>query len=276
MIASAVLCVASHFLPSPVCMTAFTVLLCLTGVCLHEFAHAATAFLGGSEHVAEAGYLTCDLLRYMNPFDIFISAISIVLGGFVLPGARVYVDRTDVQSRGWETAISLAGPLANLLLALVASFAVRVYVLANLTSLPTILPLPIVGLIWWVSPRKEFRVQQLTTFVFLEVVSCFLNLLPLPPLDGWNALDPYIPRTCWLKAFLARDTLRMRLCHLAVIVLFYVTFAHVPATWSMLAYSAAAMSGLPAQVFLPCMDLMMHPRSIASAIGVDTRLLLKL
>ncbi|KAL8439715.1 hypothetical protein Efla_000385 [Eimeria flavescens] len=289
--ASVALCLAAHFLQSAICMTAFTVVLCLMGVCLHEFAHAATAFKGGAERVAESGYLTCDLLRYLEPWDIVFSWLSIVFGGFVIPGARVYVDTTEVRSRGWRTAISLAGPIANLVLALTASFFVRVYVLANVAHLPARLPLPIAGLICSnyyalvysaglpaLTGRNwgKAAASLLLSFVFLEAVSCFLNLVPLPPLDGWNAISPYISDSCWLKASVASSPFKERMCHLFVVILFYVILAHVPFAWTALAYSAAAVSGLPAQAFLPCMNMMMHPLSLGAGMGVDTGLLLNL
>ncbi|CDJ43087.1 sterol-regulatory element binding protein site 2 protease, putative [Eimeria tenella] len=149
------------------CVSAFTVLLCLIGLCLHEFAHAATAYQAGVEGVAESGYLTCDLIRYVGILDVLIFVFFVATGGIVLPGGRVNIDERAVRSRGWKTAIALAGPATNLLLGMLGSFCVQVYILAASAN-PSIIPLPIIGLI---------------CFIFLQFMSAVVNLIPFPPLE---------------------------------------------------------------------------------------------
>ncbi|KAL8448850.1 hypothetical protein Emed_003558 [Eimeria media] len=261
---SVILCWASYFLESTVCMTSLTVMLCLVGMCAHEFAYASAAYAGGAKSVAESGYLTCDVLQYMDAGDMMVSWISIIFGGFIVPGSRIYVDTTELRNRRWRTATSLAGPLTNLFLALLASSVVRLYLLVKLASFedtPFTLPMPIVSLI---------------CFVFLQVVSCFLNLLPFPPFDGWNAIEPYIPRTFWVKACIANDFVWERLCHLAVTLIFYLTITHVPLVWEGLSLFVATISGLPPQAFLACMQTMMNPFSTASVTHLTSALFIKL
>ncbi|OEH74153.1 sterol-regulatory element binding protein site 2 protease [Cyclospora cayetanensis] len=168
-LSSILLCLAAHFLASKVCVTVFVVLLCLIGLSLHEFSHAVAAFAAGAEGVPESGYLTCDLMRYMGLGDIAIAVFFIVFGGLSIPGGRVYLDDSSAISGRWRTIISAAGPLANFLLAVVATCMVHLYLYLSSSSLHgTSLPLPIVGFI---------------CFIFLQYMAFIINLLPLPPFE---------------------------------------------------------------------------------------------
>src|SRR5574340_360663 len=87
-------------------------------LCLHEFSHAAVAYLGGDTTVREKGYLTFNPLKYTHPvFSILLPLVFLALGGIGLPGGAVYIETWRLRSRGWKTAVSLAGPASNLVLA---------------------------------------------------------------------------------------------------------------------------------------------------------------
>ena len=88
-------------------------------LCLHEFAHAATAYLGGDHSDSTRSYLSFNPLKYLHPvFSIVLPLVFILLGGIALPGGAVYLNRNLVRSRGWQSAISLAGPLMNAVIAI--------------------------------------------------------------------------------------------------------------------------------------------------------------
>src|SRR5277367_3749016 len=89
----------------------------LVSLCLHEFGHAVTAWRFG-DHDAEArGYLTLDPRRYSHPaLSLLLPMVFIALGGIGLPGAAVYL-RTWFMTPTRRTLVSLAGPAANLVLA---------------------------------------------------------------------------------------------------------------------------------------------------------------
>ena len=91
-------------------------------LCLHEFSHALVAYYGGDTSVREKGYLTFNPLKYTHPvYSILLPMVFLLLGGIGLPGGAVYIERWRLRSKGWESAVSLAGPAANLLLALAAA-----------------------------------------------------------------------------------------------------------------------------------------------------------
>src|SRR3970040_1656278 len=88
-------------------------------LCLHEFSHALVAYYGGDNTVKEKGYLTFTPLKYTHPvFSLLMPIIFLLMGGIGLPGGAVYIERWRLRGPKWETAVSLAGPLSNALLAL--------------------------------------------------------------------------------------------------------------------------------------------------------------
>ena len=91
----------------------------LVSLCLHEFGHAYTAWRYGDHDVEIRGYLTLNPLKYSNPLlSLGIPVLFIALGGIGLPGGAVYV-RTWSMTKRQRTTVSLAGPFANVVLAVV-------------------------------------------------------------------------------------------------------------------------------------------------------------
>jgi Zn-dependent protease len=141
-------------------------------LCLHEFAHAAVAFLGGDTSVREKGYLTFNPLRYVDPIaSLFVPLVFLLLGGIGLPGGAVYIDARRLRSRWWACAVALAGPAANLAIA-------GVLVLVLSTS----------------AMARSAAAPPLAFLALLQVTALILNLLPVPPLDGYRAIAPFLPR----------------------------------------------------------------------------------
>ena len=149
----------------------------LFSLCLHEFSHALVAYLGGDYTVKEKGYLTFDLLKYTHPiYSILIPLVVLALGGIGLPGGAVYIETWRLRSTKWETAVSLAGPASNLILALVLAL-----VLQFAPFYYTISEVPYTS-IW---PGLAF-------LAYLQVMAVLFNMLPFPPFDGYGALRPHL------------------------------------------------------------------------------------
>ena len=150
----------------------FVVVGWIFSLCLHEFAHAAVAFLGGDTSVREKGYLTFNPLRYVDPIaSIFVPLVFLLLGGIGLPGGAVYIDARRLRSRWWACAVALAGPTANLAIA-------GVLVLVLSTS----------------AMERNAAAPPLAFLALLQVTALILNLLPVPPLDGYRAIAPFLPK----------------------------------------------------------------------------------
>jgi Zn-dependent protease len=148
-------------------------------VVLHEFAHGVVAYWGGDYTIRERGGLTLNPLQYVHPvMSILLPLLFLYLGGVPLPGGATYVRRDLLRSRAWDTAVSAAGPAMNLLL---------FFLLAALLH-------PRVG---WVDPSLAVaewtQAQKLVAATaFLQLFSVLLNLVPVPPLDGFQMISPYL------------------------------------------------------------------------------------
>ena len=142
-------------------------------LCLHEFGHAVTAVLGGDTSPGTIRYLSFNPLRYVNPLlSIIMPVVFVLLGGIALPGGAVYLRRDLVRNRAWQSAISLAGPFGNLLFLLGLALVMRTNLLNGHASL-------------------QFAMALLA---FFQVAAIVLNLLPIPPLDGFGVISPWLPR----------------------------------------------------------------------------------
>lgn len=142
----------------------------LVSLCLHEFGHAVTAWRFGDNDTAVRGYLSLDPRKYSHPMlSLGLPLLIIALGGIGLPGAAVYL-RTSFMTPLRRTMVSLAGPSANLLLAVV---------LLALTR-------------WAYDPAHPVLWAGVAFLGFLQITAVLLNLLPIPGLDGYGALEPHL------------------------------------------------------------------------------------
>lgn len=139
-------------------------------LCLHEFSHALVAYYGGDYTVKEKGYLTFNPLKYTHPvYSILLPLLFLALGGIGLPGGAVYIETWRLRSKNWVTAVSLAGPFSNIVLACVLAVILQVA--------------PVSGDGIW--PGLAF-------LTYLQVTAAIFNLIPLPPFDGYGAIRPHL------------------------------------------------------------------------------------
>ena len=151
----------------------------VTSLCVHEFGHAAVAYLGGDRSVAAAGYLTLDPLRYTSLLgSIILPVVFLLLGGIAMPGGAVYINHGALRSRAWSSLVSAAGPAATLLFGL-------------LVSIPFLVP----GHRDWVTAANADFFGALAVLAWFEAAAVVLNLLPIPGLDGFGILRPWVPYT---------------------------------------------------------------------------------
>lgn len=153
----------------------------IASVCIHEFGHAVVAYLGGDTSVKDKGYLTLNPAKYIDPqMSLVLPVVFLLLGGIALPGAAVYVNESALKNRFWRSAVSAAGPIGTALsvLLLVALFQVGAsgQWIAG-TEQPSLLEE-----IW----------AALAFLIFLNIYMVFLNSLPIPPLDGFGVLRPWL------------------------------------------------------------------------------------
>jgi Zn-dependent protease len=144
----------------------------LFGLTVHEWAHAATASYLGDDTAARLGRLTLNPLAHIDPLGTFLLPLLGVPFGWAKP--------VPVEPNRFRPGVSLgqglvltaaAGPVANLVLALLCAAVLR---------------------IWpggW--PSSVERLLLVSTNVNLALA--LFNLLPVPPLDGSRIVDGFLP-----------------------------------------------------------------------------------
>ena len=136
----------------------------------HEYAHAKAADLLGDPTPRMMGRLT------MNPFvhlDL-VGSLALIIGGFGW-AKPVIVNPTNFKDpRTDDMIVSIAGPMANVLMAFIAYVVMR--------------SLDVVGLL-----ENESLYLVLLLIVVYNINFAILNMMPIPPLDGSHILMNFLP-----------------------------------------------------------------------------------
>jgi Zn-dependent protease len=155
-------------------------------MCAHEYAHAVTAFRQGDDTAYRLGRVTLNPLPHIDPWMSILMPAMIWFvsnGAYTFGGAKpVPVDSRKFKDyvKG-DLIVSVAGVATNLMLALICSV---VFVLIGLlaSSMPA------------AAPVLDTAQRMMVYGIWLNLVLCFFNLIPVPPLDGshliYHALPP--------------------------------------------------------------------------------------
>ena len=140
----------------------------VVGITFHEFSHAFTADQLGDRQPRALGRVTLNPVAHLDP----IGALVFVLVGFgwgkPVP-VNVYALRPGRQGMAWVAA---AGPIANVAVAVAAA---ALYRLLD--------PIGVGG----------FALDVVYSIVLYNMLLAVFNLLPIPPLDGYNVLLAFLP-----------------------------------------------------------------------------------
>ena len=151
----------------------------LLAVTLHEVAHGFIAEKFGDPTARLLGRLTLNPIKHLDP----IGTIALLVFGF--GWARpVPVNANNLRDAKKDMIwVALAGPAANLLLALFSALLLRVviYIAASLPEGGQLLHL--------INPVKLMAAFGLS----INVILCLFNLMPIPPLDGGRVLMGVLP-----------------------------------------------------------------------------------
>ena len=149
-----------HLFRDPLAFFSMAAIVCFS-VCCHEFMHAYTALRCGDDTAARCGHLTLNPVRQMGVISLIMLAFIGICWG------QVPVDHSRLRNRACGALVALAGPLTNLLLALI--FAILTYVTLRF---------------------HQTRVTQFLAYgSVINFVLTMLNLMPIPGLDGWETLN---------------------------------------------------------------------------------------
>jgi Zn-dependent protease len=156
---------------------------------VHEFAHAFVAYQRGDATAKLMGRMTLNPVVHFDPIGGLMIVITMFLGGFLFGWAKpTPVNTMNLRNRrNDEVLVALAGPAANLLMAILGAIAIRVVVAFGI-QLPGLAE------------------AVLVNFLVFNVALMIFNLIPVPPLDGSTLLFRFLPpKTAWqVRPFLSQ------------------------------------------------------------------------
>jgi Zn-dependent protease len=141
-------------------MFLITLIAVLPSLTIHEFAHGWMAYKFGDNTAKNMGRLTLNPIAHIDPFGTLLLPLLIQFGY-----AKPVPVNFSVLSRLQILLVAIAGPISNILLALVLTAVYHLFVLLNVHILP------VIG-------------QFLLMGILLNFMFAVFNLIPIPPLDG--------------------------------------------------------------------------------------------
>lgn len=139
----------------------------LVAIVFHELAHGYTAYLLGDNTAKDAGRLSLNPIRHIDPIG-FISLLVFKFGW----AKPVPINSNNFQNRKRDTIlVSLAGPFSNFIIALVVG-----------------------NILYSIPIRNTILHNMIMMTLIYNIVLCVFNLLPFPPLDGSKILASLLPR----------------------------------------------------------------------------------
>jgi Zn-dependent protease len=142
------------------------VVILVLSVTIHELSHGFAAISQGDDTPEKLGHMTPNPVVHMGVPSIILLLIAGITWGQmpVNPSKFTYPRLSDI-------IVAAAGPLSNLTLAILATLVV---VVANLQN--------------WPVSTEFFSIAA-----FINMMLCFFNLLPFPPLDGFTIASEMFP-----------------------------------------------------------------------------------
>jgi len=149
----------------------FTIAILLMSVVIHEVAHGYAALWQGDVTAKYAGRLTLNPIKHLDIFGSIIvpGILAILPGGIIFGWAKpVPYNPYNLRNQRWgELFVAIAGPISNILIAIIFALIIR------------FLGPEILG-------QASFELSYYV--VLINMVLAFFNLLPIPPLDGSKIL----------------------------------------------------------------------------------------
>ncbi len=153
-----------------------TLALFFIAVVIHEYAHGWVAWKLGDSTAKRAGRLTLNPMAHIDPIGtIFLPMILLVTHSPVVFGwaKPVPVDFRSLHNPKKDMVwVGLAGPTANIIMAILLSFVLKFF---TITGSPVFLAI-------------------LSSAILINLVLAVFNILPIPPLDGSRVAMGLLPR----------------------------------------------------------------------------------
>ena len=172
--------------------TIVTIAILIMSVVFHELAHGYMADFLGDPTPRLQGRLSVNPLKHLELFGSVIVPIITAMSGFAFGWAKpVEWNPYNVKNRRvGELLISLAGPLANILIATVFGFVIR----------------------FGVGNVSDSFILISSYIVLVNISLAVFNFLPIPPLDGSKIFFSLLPpRLAYVRAWMERYSLVLML-----------------------------------------------------------------
>jgi Zn-dependent protease len=151
----------------------------LLALTVHEFAHGYVAYRLGDPTAKNAGRLTLNPLKHLDPIGTI--AFFFIKFGWAKPvPVNPNYFKNPRKDMLW---VALAGPATNLAMAIISAIVTKlVWALASLLPYSALAEAILVPLN-----------AMLIASVWINLVLCIFNFLPIPPLDGSRILSGILP-----------------------------------------------------------------------------------
>jgi len=151
----------------------------------HEYAHGIAAKELGDTTAEDAGRLTLNPIAHIDPFGTILLPVLLMVGSggsFLFAYAKpVPYNPNNLRNPKWGSAlVGIAGPLSNILLAVVFAIIMRIVVV------------------------NEAMMSFFVTIIIANIALAVFNMVPIPPLDGSKLLYALFPHHYRLQETLDR------------------------------------------------------------------------
>ncbi|MEK7639265.1 MAG: site-2 protease family protein [Patescibacteria group bacterium] len=184
----------------------------IISVIIHEMAHGYAANWLGDPTARLAGRLSANPLVHIDPMmSVILPGLLLLSGSPILFGAAkpVPYNPYNLRNQKWgEAIVAVAGPLANIGIAVIFALLLRN---AELLSL-----------------SRTF-IELSYGIILLNIFLAFFNLVPIPPLDGSKILPKFLPLPLAIKYESFRRYFEQNVAMgFAIVILIFVVFLSRP------------------------------------------------
>jgi len=160
------------------------IIIFLFSMVIHEVSHGQVAYMMGDPTAKNVGRLTLNPIKHLDPFGSVLLPLILILSkaGFIFGWAKpVPINPFNFRDQKYgEAKVAMAGPLANISLALVFGLALRFI-------------------------SFSYGVEMVFVYiVWINLLLAIFNLIPVPPLDGSHILFALLPGSNEVKMFLQK------------------------------------------------------------------------
>lgn len=152
----------------------------LFAITIHEVAHGWVALKLGDPTAKFLGRLSLNPFKHMDPMGtVILPLILLSLGGIIFGWAKpIPINQQNLRNPKRDMAfVALAGPLSNLLMAIIWLFIAKLGIL--------IAP--------WTKDASSLFILMGQAGIVINIVLLVLNLIPIPPLDGSRVISSILP-----------------------------------------------------------------------------------